>query len=150
MALAALNTKSAAERGVKIDILHPVTGLLLGIRFTVLGVDSSACRKISRERSERRIERAKKNRGQAPIMTADEIEAEALELLVGCTTGWERDVTDAEGNVIDVQPTIELNEGEYLEFTPENARRIYADAGFAWLREQVDREIGDRRNFLPS
>lgn len=149
MALAALNTKSAADRGVKIDILHPATWLPLGIRFTVLGTDSAAYKGVVRRQQERNLEMAKKQRGRLQL-TAEMQEADALEILVTCTTGWERDVADDQGKVTGVDSTIESNEGEFLEFTPENVRRIYADPGYAWLREQIDREIGDRRNFLPS
>lgn len=149
MALASLNTKSAAERGVKIDILNPITGAPLGIRFILLGTDSAAYKKAVRDQQTRRIEAAKKNRGMASLRTPDEAEAEALDILVACTVGWERDVTDDEGTVTGVAPEIERNVGEFLPFTPENARMIYADSGYTWLREQVDREIGDRRNFLP-
>lgn len=148
MALAALNTKSAAERGVQIDILHPSTGLPLGIRFTILGTDSAVYKGAVRRQQERNLEMAKKQRRLQ--LTPEMQEADALEVLTACTVGWERDVTDEQGVATGAEPAIEVNEGEFLPCTPENVRRIYTDPGFSWLREQVDREIGDRRNFLPS
>lgn len=139
MSLAELNTTVNAEKGAAVEILHPTKNIPLGITFFVRGTDSSAFREITRKHQNRRMEKAKKKRGQLS-MTAEELEAESIDTLVACTAGWK---TGDKNH-------IELVDGEYLDCTPENARRLYSDPGFSWLREQIDNEIGDRSNFLTS
>ena len=71
-------------------------------------------------------------------MTAEEIETEALDVLVACTKAWHT------GD----KPELEMIEGEWLACTPENVRRVYEE--LTWMKEQIDQEIGDRNNFLPA
>ena len=137
MSLADLNTKETADNGVEIEILHPGTNLPVGVAITVLGTDSAAFRAITRKQRNRRLESMNRSKGKV-TQTDEEQEAEALDILAACTKSWRT----GENNEIEVTP------GEFLACTPENAKRLYADVGFSWLREQVDREIGDRTNFL--
>lgn len=136
MALLKLSTKQAAESGVTIDIRHPKTNLPLGIQITVCGSDSETCKRIQRKQINRRLELSARSRNNKVAMTAEEIEAEALDILVSCTKGW---------NTGD-RKEIELADDEWLPCTPENVRRVYEE--LPWLREQIDQEIGDRSNFL--
>lgn len=134
MALAALSPKAAAEQGAVIEIYHPKTNLALGITVTVCGTDSDTYKKIQRKQLNRRLEQQSRNRKMQ--MTAEELEAEALDVLVACTKAWATGQTAA----------IELNPDEWLDCTPENVRRVYEE--LPWLKEQVDQAIGDRSNFL--
>lgn len=136
MALAELSTKTTAEQGAEITICHPKTNLPLDITITVCGSDSETFRKISRKQLNRRLEQSNKARGRQVQMTAEELEAEALDVLVACTKSW------ATGS----RPEIELEPGEWLPCTPENVRKVYEE--LPWLREQIDQAIGDRSNFL--
>jgi hypothetical protein len=137
MSLSSLNTSAVSENGTAVEILHPTKNIPLGITFFIRGTDSKTFRDITRKQQNRRMEAAKKARGSLNL-TAEEMDAESIEVLVACTASWKTGHED----------TIEISDGEFLECTPDNSRRIYADPGFAWLREQVDREIGDRSNFL--
>lgn len=128
MDLAQLDTTAAANEGADIELLHPTTGAPLGVLITVCGTDSDAYRQALRERQNKRLRNAK--RGGATL-TAEEIEAEALDLLVRCTSGW---------------TGVELD-GKPVAFTREAARDLYRR--FRWIREQVDTAIEDRANFLP-
>jgi hypothetical protein len=128
--LGQLDTGAASEGGVDMPVRHPVTNapLLDGetpVTIRVLGMDSKAFRKATRANQDRRL---KGMRYRTP--TADEIDAEGLDLLVKCTAAWSG---------------IELD-GAPLECTPANVRTLYTR--FVWLREQVDTAIGDRGNFL--
>jgi hypothetical protein len=38
---------------------------------------------------------------------------------------------------------------EPIEFSPENARKMFSNVGMAWLGERIDKVIGDRNRFLP-
>jgi hypothetical protein len=137
MSLAELNTKETAEQGVDVEILHPKTNTPIGVTITVLGTDSATFRAISRRQQNRRTENMRHRRGNATI-AAEELEAEALDILTACTKSWRTGDRDE----------IEVKTGEWLKCTPENVKRLYGDDGFSWLREQIDREIGDRTNFL--
>lgn len=136
MSLAALNTKNKADEGIEIAILHPKTNLPLGVFITVLGTDSETYRKISRKNQNRRLESIR--RGRPATQTAEESEQEAVNTLAACTIGW-RTGDD---------PRLELEPGNMFDCTLENAKKLYADPGFTWLREQVNQEGGDRANFL--
>lgn len=137
MDLNSLNTKSLADEGAEMVIRHPktdapvtdeATGEPVGI--TLLGQDSAEYRRIAKAQQNRRLERMQRTGNTGA--TADEIESNALELLVGCTKGWRH---------------VRLGEEE-LPFSAANARRLYTTPGLQWLREQVDAFIGSRANFL--
>jgi hypothetical protein len=150
MDLKSLNTGVAANKGRAVALLHPATQVSIGKRFYVLGSDSKEFKRIQRKQQADLLEKQKKNRRGMYFPTPEETEANNLELLVALTTGWDEDVVDAEGKVTGVRKEIELNEGDFIPFSPEAAAEIYSDLGFSWIREQIDSEIGDRRDFLPS
>jgi len=115
-----------ADDGEWLELEHPKTGQPLGIRIKLLGVDSDVYQKQVRKNNDRRF---KKRRFK---LTADEVEAENVELLVAVTKEWE--------NMIE--------HGQPVEFNAANVRRIYTDKKYSWIREQVDEFAGDRANFL--
>jgi hypothetical protein len=137
MALASLSTKATSEAGIPVKILHPKTNIPLGFTITACGTDSETYKKAQRKQLNRRLEHSQRNRNNKIARTAEEMEAEGLDILIACTKAWHT------GD----RPEIEMNEGEWLPCTPENVRQVYED--FAWIKEQVDQEIGDRANFLP-
>ncbi|MDD2367337.1 MAG: hypothetical protein PHN84_14355 [Desulfuromonadaceae bacterium] len=145
MALSSLNTAAAADAGRPIELLHPSTQVPIGIRFFVLGTDSQEFRRITRKQQAELLEKQKKTRRGMYMPTPEEREENELTLLVGLTKGWEETTSDGS-----VRNEIELNPGEFVPFTPEAVKKIYADIGFSWIREQIDSEIGDRRDFLPN
>jgi hypothetical protein len=149
MALSKYNTSKIANAGRPVELLDIVTQRPIGVRFFVLGVDSKEYQRITRKHEADRLDKQKKNRGRVYYLTPEESEANALELLTGLTTGWEEDVCDSEGKVTHTRPDIELEEGQFIHFTPEAAKAIYEELGYKWIREQIDTEIGDRRDFLP-
>jgi hypothetical protein len=149
MALAALNTGEVANKGRAVILLHPGTQVSIGIRFYVLGTDSNEYKRIIRKQQMVTQEKQKRNRRGIYLATPEEQEANALEVLVGMTTGWDEDVKNEKGEVTGVRREIELNEGEFVPFSAEACQKIYEDLGYSWIREQIDAEIGDRRDFLP-
>ena len=149
MALANRSPKQAADSGVEITLIDPVTDLPLNERITVYGLDSKVCKDIQHRQTNNRLEKqAQKGNRKKPITTAEAMEADGLDLLVGCTKSWRTIVKDEAGKETGDRPEIELGEGEWLPCTPENARRVYEEV--PWIKEQVDSAIGDRSNFLPS
>jgi hypothetical protein len=150
VALSSLNTSALSNKGRAVALLHPVTQIPIGIRFFILGSDSKEFQRIQRLQEADRLEKQKKTRRGLYLPTPEEAEANSLDLLVGLTTAFEEDIKNDEGGIIGQRLEIELNEGEVVACSPEVCRRIYSDLGFKWLREQIDAEIGDRRDFLPS
>lgn len=122
--IATLNTVEAAEKGFELELEHPVNGTPLDVFITVLGVDSAEYKKAQHATSNRFLKKKKMK------LTSEEFDANALETLVACTTGWRNMVY----------------EGEELPFTKNNVKMLYTKV--PWIREQVDEAIADRSNFL--
>lgn len=115
------------------EIRHPQTAEVLknaeGEPFVihVYGHDSEQYKKHARKLLDLRLKGKKKDLG------ANEIEAEAIELLISLTVGWS-------GIVFDKKP---------LVFSTAAARDLYGNPAYAWLKEQVEAFVQDRSNFLP-
>jgi hypothetical protein len=127
-------SKLTAAPFATLSVVHPVTGEPTGIEIDLHGMDSDVYRAHERKVANRRLSRAAK-RGGAKIaltLSAESIEAESLDALVVCTKGW-RGLLEA---------------GAEVECTPENARRIYGDGRYRWLRDQVNAFVGDREGFF--
>lgn len=122
--LRALDVLPAAEAGVKIPILTP-NGKDTGLWVRVCGKDSIRHRKALRAAMKKRLDRAT---GE-PLSEEEQI-AEDCAFLAECTIDWHIVLDGAE-----------------LQCSAENARELYAQ--FPIVREQVDRGIADRGNFLP-
>lgn len=137
--LSVLDTTTASDKGARIELNHPTTGTGLGIYVTVLGKHSTVFRDIVRERVNKRVHKesmaARRGKHLDP-RTAEEVEREALELLVACTLGWDSGEDD---------PTLTFK-GEKLPFNAANALNVYSE--LLWVREQVDNAIGDLENFI--
>ena len=124
--LATLDTSKVAEEGAELLVAHPTTGEDLGIKITLIGTDSKTFRDISKSRATASLK--KKTRE----IDLDQNESDAVELLAKCTKGW----------------TGITENGKDIPFGHENAVELYTK--YLWMRDQVDRFIVDRSNFLPS
>jgi hypothetical protein len=134
MDLSTLSTRESAERGVKMEVTHPITGEPVcqdngePVTITLAGADSDRYKRIQRFNLNRRLQKSGK-RGSVTL-TAEELDAERLEIAVACTLGWD-------GVIFQGQPA---------ECNAVVARQLYSEV--TWLREQVDDFITDRTNFL--
>ena len=124
--LAKLDTAKVAEEGAELRVAHPTTGEDLGITITLIGTDSKTFRDISKSRATASLK--KKTRE----IDLDQNESDAVELLAKCTKGWSG-ITE---------------NGKEIVFSHDNAVQLYTK--YLWLREQIDRFMADRSNFLPS
>lgn len=128
MDLSKLNMTEHADKGAKMQVLHPATGEVLdGVTITLLGDDCT----LQKQRYAELRRNAFKNKNQID-KALDRAEETALDLRISKTIAWEG---------------IDWNGGPF-ECTPENVRKIYSDPGFSWLVEQVDRFTAERSNFL--
>ena len=124
--LATLDTAKVAEEGVELRVVHPTTSEDLGISITLIGTDSKTFRDISKSRATASLK--KKTRE----IDLDQNESDAVDLLAKCTKGWSG-ITE---------------NGKEVAFSYDNAVQLYTK--YLWLREQIDRFMADRSNFLPS
>jgi hypothetical protein len=134
MDLTKLEIASASDEGTRMEIYHPVTEQSFDppVYVWVVGVDSDLWRKNSLALQNKRIKKMQKGGRLRINATAEEMDADGLELLAKCTTNWEN---------------VEW-EGKFLPCTYDNVRMVYQK--FPWFREAVDAFMGDRQNFLMS
>lgn len=131
--LSTLDTTTACNAGAKVELRHPSTNEPLGIYINVLGRDSDVFKEYIRQSINdtlRRSALAKKRGRDVDVPTVETQEAETIDLLTVCTTGWE-------GIVM---------KGEALAFNVANVKRVYTE--MAWVRNQINEAIGDLENFM--
>jgi hypothetical protein len=115
-------------------LYHPVSGepLLNGdgtqMSVTIHGPYSARYKKVSHDQQNRRLIKAQRSGGKMNL-TAEEIEASALEILVKCVDGW----------------NVTLDK-DLESFSEEKVRDVFTT--LPWVREQVDAAFGDTRAFL--
>ena len=144
MALNSLNTRSAADAGIDIDLFHPASGEPLGIVITMKGSDSQEYIDAERKIATRQKDLAKRTKDFAAGLDYDLQQAALVEKMAACFVGWKEKLEDG-----GFKPTIELNPGQELEATKENFKRLIKDRGFFWLRQQVQQGMDSVTNFLP-
>lgn len=130
MDLSKLDTTKRSNAGMEVKIVTPDTGQDTGIRISMLGRDSDLYRKTLHEQNRKRAQRTRNVRNY--IITSEEIERDAIDLLAHCATGW----TGIEEN------------GAAVSFSVDAARDLFTR--FPTIREQVDAEVHDRANFTGS
>ena len=96
--------------------------------ITVHGPYSKKYKSISHAQQNRRLQKAQRTGGKLNL-TAEEIEAAGLDLLVKCVDGW----------------NITLG-GEQPACTEAKVREVFET--LPWVREQVDAALGDTQAFL--
>ena len=133
--LSSLDTIAACTKPVEIEIKHPATLVGTGVFISVIGKDAPAYRNIVRGMADESLRRQAAGKTAMADTSLDKLEAKNIEALVAATTGW-RDGDD---------PALELN-GERLEFSPANARKVYAE--ILPIRDQVSEAINDLGNFM--
>lgn len=130
--LASIDTIAACNKPQEIEIKHPVSGEGTGVFFAIVGKDSDIYRTRIKALADENIRRDHfaQQRGKAEIPTIERLERKNIDTLVAVTTGWR--------NVV-------LN-GEALDFTADNARKIYT--AILPVREQVQEAVNDLENFM--
>lgn len=111
-----------------LQVRHPITGKLTGATITLYGPDSQESQELDAKLSDKRLQRIQQ-RGVQKISSA-ELNEMQLEKLVGLT----KEIKNF------------FVKGEVYESTKTNIFNLYH--GNAWLREQVQDFLEDRRNFF--
>lgn len=129
--LSSFDVASLAPSGetTEVIIINPMTNRETDMAVVVYGRDSAIYKEALRAQIDRRL-RSPGRRVQLTTMTAAEIEAESIDLLVKCTVSWRNVVW----------------KGQPIACTPENVRMVYE--AVPTVREQIDEAIGDRTRFM--
>jgi hypothetical protein len=133
--IASLDTRSRSEEGVPMTLVHPKTRGPVPradgstVNITLLGRCSDTYREKQRELAEKAAEKASRGIRRS----REEIEQDDIELLVACTRDWSIDSMD----------------GQPFPFSKDNARRLWGDTRFLWLRDQAVAHVQTDGNFLP-
>lgn len=135
--LGSLDTIEACNKPVEIEIRHPVTLEGTGVFFSIYGKDSEAFRSRVRAMADETLRKQATGKTSAADASIDKLEAKNIDALVAATAGWRT------GD----EPAVTVK-GERLEFSPANARRVYAE--LLPIREQVGEAINDLANFMPA
>lgn len=118
-------------KGEFLNLLNPSNGEPLidsegnDIGMYLLGKDSTKYRAAQRAVTNRRL-----NNKASSAITAERIEAEAIEVLSKCVVSWQGIVFN----------------GEEMECNFPNARKLLTES--QWVKEQVDDFVAERANFL--
>jgi hypothetical protein len=129
---AALAVKADAPS--RMTVLHPATGEPLTDAdgnpawIDVHSTDSPVAQRHQRAAQNRRLQ------SRARKITAEELEAEGVDLLAVLTADWRLLALD--GTPLDIP------------CNRANAAELYAEPAAAWIREQVNVFAADRGNFL--
>lgn len=134
--IAQLDTRTRAISGVDMPIVHPRSGAPIlrsdgspvTIRF--LGPASDARKAISKEVTKRRLDME----ARGIQYSDDDWTRDSQEILSNVTIGW----------------TIEMFDGQAFPYSPDNARRLWADQRWLWLRQTAMTFINQEANFLAS
>ena len=126
--LSSIDTIAACNKSVEIEITHPATGLGTGVFISVVGKDSDIYRSRIKAMANEILQREAS--GRKKVDTIDALEAKNLGPLIAATIAWRNVVLD----------------GEKLDCTPENARKIYNR--ILPVREQVQEAVNDISNFM--
>lgn len=133
-AFGAVDTKPLAEKGVACQIKDLAGKPLKSpsgrpVKFILLGSDSAAYRKASRDQVRSRLQ-AMSTGGQEEL-TLEEEEENVVAILAACTVGWEN---------------VEDPKGKEIKFSDDAAREVYRR--YPHIRGQVDAFISRQANFI--
>ena len=121
-----------ADEGAVLELRHPATDEVIeGMTITLLGKDSATYRKIELRRTQAVLHRVNKGK-KAAELDAEKLQDDTLDDLVALTKGWSG---FEEG-------------GKEITFSPAEAKKIYANPGLRFIREQAEAFINDRANFF--
>ena len=116
-----------ADAGADLVVLDPGTLEPTDVVITLAGQDSKAWRRATREAGRRAMDSVRDGGGRKALELT---ESNGTFVLARATLAWKN---------------VELD-GKQLECTQANAEMLYST--FPWLREQVDRFVGDRSRFF--
>jgi hypothetical protein len=137
--LADFDTRKACDNAVEIELVHPVTEAGIGVFISILGRESSVFQNALNSKINQSLKLQAVGRGKPTITTVEGNEQEASELLSKCTTAWRTKLDDVSRPVV-------FFKGEEIAFSTANAKQLYLEN--KWIRQQVDKAVGDLSLFF--
>ncbi len=116
--------------GAEMQVVHPVKGPIEGMTITLVSMDSASMQRALRAE----VDITMKRQRAGKILSAEEGDAKALDVLVRATVAW----------------TGFFSNGEAMACTPENVRGIYSSPRYAWIKRQVNLFLGNDLSFFES
>ena len=113
-----------------IEMMHPATKELLGIRVSLMSLDDPRMKKIKRKITDDRLHLEARGKH----FKAEQIDDNRNALTFGAMTGWDwygQDVTF---------------KGQKPEFNRANVYSVFDE--LTWFRDQLDEEIGETKAFF--
>jgi len=143
MDLKSLSTTTEAT--YDLELIHPVHGPT-GLFITHKSATDPELEAYARKQANRMIaeDYAAQRKGKKDVPTVESSVKRSADYLARATVGWfERDAKGkrVEGWAFD---------GKRVEFSHDEAVRIYSDPGFKWIRDALDESVGDLGNFITS
>ncbi len=131
--ISSIDTVAACNKPYELEIEHPTTKEKTGVFISIVGKDSDAYRQRVKAMANENMQRTAvlSQRGKTDIPNLDKLEAKNIDALVAATVEWRNMVMD----------------GETLDCTPENVRKVYTR--ILPIRDQVQEAINDLENFMP-
>ncbi len=148
--LADLSSATVDDVTFDVELSHPVKGPT-DLVIQVVGLHSEKVRSL---RDAQANEMLKQNfeaqrKGKAVAVTVEAGAKRNAKLLAAATVAW----FSREAAAVGGKPKIEqgLPWGETrLQFSAEEAERLYSDPAYDWLTAQVDEAVGELANFMKS
>jgi len=110
----------------KMELIHPEIGPT-GIFINLIGQDSKVFRDKAKVIASSLVGKSSKDADYDKLIT------QSIELAAACIVGWSG---------------LEDEEGNEIPYSPAKALELVADPGLAYLKEQVEEFIADRKNFF--
>ena len=130
MDLAQFDLQELADKGIDVNLVHPVTDELLeengkNVTIKILGMDSGKWQQVAK-----RIRARNANKYRNKEVPPSETEKNLVEIAAECTLSW---------------TNIEYNDGA-LKCNKDNALMLYQKRN--WIAQQVLNAATDRSNYL--
>lgn len=135
--LLSFDTKAAAEAGYRLILENPFTQVAMDefypdgpFYIDILGGDAADVVAVQEEVESARLDRIQRTRSIVP--ESETKRQEDADILVAATVGWR----------------LPPMGGKELTYSPKAAKDLYLDRRFPWIKEQVNRAVGERKRFF--
>ena len=148
MNLADLSTTKVNDATFDVDLVHPVLGPT-GMVVRVIGSHSDKLKKLHERGVNEALKRTfESKRGKVTQMTLADGRKAVAEKLAAATVDWfEKELDVSVGQKPKITKGFEFGDSR-LQFSEEEALKLYSDPSFEWLTDQVLEAVDELANFM--
>jgi hypothetical protein len=148
--LAELSNAKVDDVTFDVAIEHPVKGPT-PIVIQVIGLHSEKVRALRDQMANASLKEnfEAQRKGKPPKVTVAEATNRNASLLAAATVGWFTQEDQGVGKKPLIEQGVPWNGGR-LQFSEEEAAKLYSDPAYDWLTKQVDDAVGELANFMKS